>query len=391
VPENSKHELPARYAPLVKYVATKFPEQTSAFESAFKRIESRRLLEAQKLRKTLQSYWFAPDEQLKSLSPLDLVHYFEAHAEAIFRAAGEICLGQFHDSQSYSAFLQAVEDWILDAMLPDRKTFEESQDDLIGLAEDMLKRAESKGLDHLLVRDLAASVVNLKLDIQTPMMSKLLKRAIDQARIIDLRESFSAFEARHFWNNQASPSGDWGVLLNDSRYDALFTEGLSAVGDSAAFETIVALSDATNRESARCIWMIALKQLKDTLLAAWWNTAADAHARANADPADIEPKIRRLESDGVPTGRLQGASRRSPRYERIDEALREIAASRPKSHAQVFQSLHDRNVPYCARQPFKSAGGWLKGFRRDQHKASAWLSHVWGRLNLTPFPRGPKK
>jgi hypothetical protein len=163
-------------------------------------------------------------------------------------------------------------------MLPDPETFEESQADMIALAEEMLKRAERECLDHRLVRDLAASVVNLKLDIRNPMMSKLLRKAIDHARIIKLSESFSAFEARHFWDNRASPSGDWGVFLNSSMWDAILTDGLSAGGHSAVFETIVALDDATNRESARCIWMVTLEQLQDTLLGAWWDMSAVAHA-----------------------------------------------------------------------------------------------------------------
>ena len=122
--------------------------------------------------KTLQKFWSATDEQLKDLCPLDVVHYFEAYAEAIFRAAGEICFGQFYDSESYSAFLHVVRDCIVDAILPKPETLKESQADLLALAEDTLKRAERKGLDHLSVRDLAAFVVDLKLGVQTPTITK---------------------------------------------------------------------------------------------------------------------------------------------------------------------------------------------------------------------------
>jgi hypothetical protein len=83
--------------------------------------------------------------------------------------------------------------------------------------------------------------------------------------------------------------------------------------------------------------------------------------------------------------------RRNEKYEAIDSALREIAASRPKSHQEVFRLLDDRKVPLPKRMPFKAAGGWLKGFRQDRHAASAWLSQAWGRLGLSPFARGPKK
>jgi len=66
--------------------------------------------------------------------------------------------------------------------------------------------------------------------------------------------------------------------------------------------------------------------------------------------------------------------RRNERYERIDKALREFAATRPKSHQEVFRLLDDRKVAIPNRKPFKAAGGWLKGFQRDLHAASSWLS-----------------
>jgi hypothetical protein len=83
--------------------------------------------------------------------------------------------------------------------------------------------------------------------------------------------------------------------------------------------------------------------------------------------------------------------RRNERYERIDKALREFAATRPKSHQEVFRLLDDRKVAIPNRKPFKAAGGWLKGFQRDPHAASSWLSQAWGRLGLPAFARGPKK
>jgi len=84
-------------------------------------------------------------------------------------------------------------------------------------------------------------------------------------------------------------------------------------------------------------------------------------------------------------------SRRNQKYEGIDKALRAFAASRPKSHQEVFRLLDDRKVAVPNRRPFKAAGGWLKGFLQDRHSASAWLSHAWGTLGLPAFPRGPKK
>ncbi len=84
-------------------------------------------------------------------------------------------------------------------------------------------------------------------------------------------------------------------------------------------------------------------------------------------------------------------ARRSAKYEEIDEALLAIAAARPKNHEEVFQFLHHRKVAFPNREPFKTAGGWLKGFDQNRHAASAWLSQAWSRLKLPPFARGPKK
>jgi hypothetical protein len=83
--------------------------------------------------------------------------------------------------------------------------------------------------------------------------------------------------------------------------------------------------------------------------------------------------------------------RRNAKYEEIDRALREISAARPKNHEEVFRYLDDRKVAIASRMPFKIAGGWLKGFQRNRPAASAWLSQSWGRLDLPPFARGPKK
>jgi len=83
--------------------------------------------------------------------------------------------------------------------------------------------------------------------------------------------------------------------------------------------------------------------------------------------------------------------RRNTKYEGIDQALAEISKARPRNHEEVFRFLDDRKIPIPNRKPFKPACGWLKGFKQDQHRASAWLSQVWGRLELPAFARGPKK
>jgi hypothetical protein len=82
--------------------------------------------------------------------------------------------------------------------------------------------------------------------------------------------------------------------------------------------------------------------------------------------------------------------RRNSKSEAIDLALRQISEAQPKNHEEVFRFLDDREVVLPNREPFKSAGGWLKGFRDNPHTARAWLSQAWTRLGLPAFARGPK-
>ena len=103
--------------------------------------------------------------------------------------------------------------------------------------------------------------------------------AIDKTRIIGLRESFSAFETRWFWGKETLPSGDWGLILYVSVFDATFTGSISLTGQSGGFNTVGALADAMNREEAQLIWIIGLEQLQDTLLSDWWEMSPDAHAK----------------------------------------------------------------------------------------------------------------
>jgi hypothetical protein len=82
---------------------------------------------------------------------------------------------------------------------------------------------------------------------------------------------------------------------------------------------------------------------------------------------------------------------RDSNYEKMDRELRSISKAHPKNHEEVFVFLEERKVPIPNAEVFKTAGGWLKGFRRKPHEASAWLSKAWKRLGLPGFPRGPKK
>ena len=97
----------------------------------------------------------------------------------------------------------------------------------------------------------------------------------------------------------------------------------------------------------------------------------------------------REQHDFAPDTRGPKPMARDPRYEAIDDQLRKIADTHPKGHAEVFDFLEKR-VPIPSAEPFKSARGWLNGFRKDPEGARAWLSKAWSRLKLPPFPRGPK-
>jgi len=76
-------------------------------------------------------------------------------------------------------------------------------------------------------------------------------------------------------------------------------------------------------------------------------------------------------------------------YRAIDEALREIAKSLPRTQEEIFQSLEGR-VKIPPAEPFMTTGGWMAGFHRDEATARAWLSKRSHELDLPPLPRGPK-
>lgn len=98
--------------------------------------------------------------------------------------------------------------------------------------------------------------------------------------------------------------------------------------------------------------------------------------------AKQSPQTHRMESKRIPTRRYEHSVA-------IDTALQEIAQMRPKSHAEVFASLEGR-APLSRAEPFRTAKGWMTGFRRDPPRARSWLVKAWTRLGLPAFPRGPK-
>jgi hypothetical protein len=115
----------------------------------------------------------------------------------------------------------------------------------------------------------------------------------------------------------------------------------------------------------------------------------ESASRRSESPSDVP----RAQGAQVPQESHKGEkpARRNAKYEEIDVVLELIAEAKPASHEEVFRLLDTREAPLPKREPFKSAHGWLKGFQRNSHTASAWLSQAWGRLGLPPFPRGPKK
>jgi hypothetical protein len=92
----------------------------------------------------------------------------------------------------------------------------------------------------------------------------------------------------------------------------------------------------------------------------------------------------------IKTRKVKKPVRRNQRYRVIDEALRQIAETLPRTQEEVFQFLETRHsvIPPC--EPFMTARGWMAGFLRDAVAARAWLSKRWAELELAPLPRGPK-
>ena len=111
-----------------------------------------------------------------------------------------------------------------------------------------------------------------------------------------------------------------------------------------------------------------------------------ATARAEKAEKRLQETLAKLPMAVIPKGR---PARRSPKNQQIDGVLRQIGEALPKTHKDVFQQLKGR-VAFADSYPFKAARGWLSGFKRDPRAARVWLSKQWTRLNLIPFPRGPK-
>ena len=107
-----------------------------------------------------------------------------------------------------------------------------------------------------------------------------------------------------------------------------------------------------------------------------------------------EPTIGVSHKQAQPPKSSRGAKtpvrRRNRRYLAIDEALRQIEESKPKTHEEIFRLLDQRRVRIPFAEPFQEAGGWMAGFRRNKKAARPWLSKRRNMLDFDPLPMGPK-
>ena len=173
-----------------------------------------------------------------------------------------------------------------------------------------------------------------------------------------------------------------GVSTADVR-TALVAKSLIQVGDGKQA-----------REDEAQTWALAVQQPPEGLTcerAALRLKALEWVSRTPAVPSESSQMLRQGSRTPNEHRQAKTSVRRNAKYEKIDKALGEFSAARPRNHEEVFRLLDDRKVPIPNRRPFKAAGGWVKGFQQDRHAASAWLSQAWGRLGLPAFARGPKK
>jgi hypothetical protein len=226
---------------------------------------------------------------------------------------------------------------------------------------------------------------------------------IDTARLREAREDFERLEQLascgsfllHFESAPLEPSGghwSWLRVPDDqnllTRLCTIAAKAAKACGQSSDADWFKLLLQAIDVENTG--W--SKVTLSDGSSVASYSAYIDnpvGHSIAlchTLEERALMPAVKESESR-----KANKTPRRNIKYETIDTALRGISEARPKNHKEVFRFLDERNIHIPNRQPFKSAGGWLKGFQKNPHIASAWLSQTWGRLGLPAFARGPKK
>jgi hypothetical protein len=221
-------------------------------------------------------------------------------------------------------------------------------------------------------------------------------RGVADPEVVSRRQECQKIQRRHsewevgmhrFLHMCRSYLNDFGKPEDKRRFEG---SGLVMIAqsDSSSMSVVTYLKDqclADLQSIARLVSRVRKPEIRESVGA----LSAGANKRQAVESAQMPPT---QEPQGPRESRkAKKPARRNAKYEGIDKVLREIAEARPKRHEEVFRQLDDRNVAIPNRQPFKSAGGWLKGFQRNRHSASAWLSQAWGRLNLPAFPRGPQK
>jgi hypothetical protein len=220
-------------------------------------------------------------------------------------------------------------------------------------------------------------------------------RGVADPEVVSRRQECQRIQRRHsewevgmhrFLHMCRSYLNDFGKPEDKRRFEG---SGLVMIAqsDSSSMSVVTYLKDqclADLQSIARLVSRVRKPELRESVGA----LSAGANKRQAVESAQMplaqEPQGLRE------SPKAKKPVRRSQKYKTIDDALQEIAESRPSTQEGVFQSLDGRHVVIPPAEPFVTARGWIAGFRRDKAAARAWLSKRWAELSLSPLPRGPK-
>jgi hypothetical protein len=129
-------------------------------------------------------------------------------------------------------------------------------------------------------------------------------------------------------------------------------------------------------------WQIAAREIQESAFTyahtvRTWQPLVDRAGLAASDKITIPRTVQQV--DRCKRGTSRG---RRSQYPRIEEALREIADAHPCSYAEVFGQLQERATEFPRAHPFKVAGGWRAGHKKDPRSANVWLAKIWRKLGL---------